>query len=147
VEGGTGWRKRRKPLRRKALTPTLSRRERGETRNARAPVSGGPGVNWLGGQFRRKPKAPRVRLEQEPNSSGNPPFAARRDAFSDALSGDFTSIDPELAWIIRVWPTLPPPTREAVLVLVQAVAGRREQHEANGDQHGEAPRRPIRQER
>ena len=57
-------------------------------------------------------------IEQGPNSSGKQGFATQRDANSDALSGDSAPIDPELAEVVRAWPTLPAGVKADVLARV-----------------------------
>jgi len=65
-------------------------------------------------------KAPRVGTEQNANSAEKQGSALRRDAFSDALCVDSVSDDAQLAELIAAWPTLPEPTRQAMLALVRA---------------------------
>jgi hypothetical protein len=56
--------------------------------------------------------------EHPAKSSGNQGVTLQGGAKSGALSGDSASIDPDLAEVIRAWPTLPEATRRQVVTLV-----------------------------
>jgi hypothetical protein len=66
--------------------------------------------------------APRVGLEQEPNSSGKQGFADKRDADSDALLGDPILNDPDVVKILLAWPNLAPEARATILAIVRQMA-------------------------
>jgi hypothetical protein len=53
------------------------------------------------------------------NSPGNKGVEGRRDAFSDALSGNSTPIDPDLQTVIDAWPTLPDDAKTGILAIVR----------------------------
>jgi len=50
-------------------------------------------------------------LRQTPN---------QRAAECAAVGDDSSPIDPELAYMIEIWPTLPPAIREAILTMLRA---------------------------
>jgi hypothetical protein len=62
-------------------------------------------------------------FEQAPDSAENRGDAVRRDAKSDALSGDSGAIAPDLAAVVAAWPRLPEAVRRHVLALVQEAKG------------------------
>lgn len=58
-------------------------------------------------------------VQQYGNSGDSPESGAK----SGAVSTDSGSVDPDLAFVLSVWPTLPNVIREAILATISTVAG------------------------
>lgn len=71
-------------------------------------------------------------LETPFNSSRKQGLAPQRAAKSGAVGARPAVQDPDLAEIIRSWPKLPSTIQDAVLMLVQGVAGGQEHRGSNG---------------
>ena len=65
-------------------------------------------------------QAPRVGLEQSADSPRRVAKIETGAAKSAAVGDDLPPLDPELAQVIKAWPTLPPAIREAILAMLRA---------------------------
>ncbi len=62
-------------------------------------------------------------LEPPPKSSGFPGYLPEGGAESGAIGAQNGPIDPELAEVVRAWPTLPPVVKGGIMAMVRAQNG------------------------
>ena len=58
-------------------------------------------------------------LEPPPKSSGFPGYLPEGGAESGAIGAQNGPIDPELAEVVRAWPTLPPVVKGGIMAMVR----------------------------
>jgi hypothetical protein len=62
----------------------------------------------------------RVGHEHPPLTAPKTAISTEGGAKSDALNGDFSQNDADLAAIVRAWPTLPPDVKKQIIALAQS---------------------------
>ena len=65
-------------------------------------------------------RVPRVGLEHDQDSTGKTAGDAKSGAESGALGSEIDVVDPDLAEVVRAWPTLPETVRASVVTMVRA---------------------------